>query len=534
MANELLSALIAVAGRLNELATEDERLRAGLRSLGQSLLRLTDEKSGAAASGEIVAALAGSGAVAEAPAAPAPAVAKISKLPPIRTVDMPPIMAPVSPPLVRDEEPASESPARPAPAIVWPERSRPSYTVTDEDLPLIETRCRMKSEGARWAALRRRRLTEGADFRAEIDPADKDIIARAKMIPDCFLWMNHPSGPNPTDLSLFDDCGGCFEALAEAAAMLKDLRAEMPSESEIFQQALDLAAEAQSAVRASIVRMEGPTDGDQLRMYNWLKAAANEHHIFIRRYMRADDPADPKNWRDIMARIETHLARVQDSRKRSKQRFKRISKLRYLIGQLPAVDDARRDDHWREVAECVEELSADGVPPSSLEIREVLLPVMDLIPERDDYPASFQIALREIGKFRAERADEEAGDEVVEQDSPEVQEVARLLDGKAVLLIGGIRRPHAHRSLEETFRLKELVWPETREHMSLDAFIPIVARSDVALVLLAIRWSSHSYGEVKEFCDHYGKPLVRLPAGYSANQVASQILSQCSGKLAEV
>jgi hypothetical protein len=85
--------------------------------------------------------------------------------------------------------------------------------------------------------------------------------------------------------------------------------------------------------------------------------------------------------------------------------------------------------------------------------------------------------------------------------------------------------------LRTALGLKELFWIETREHESIDTFEPYIARPEVALVLLAIRWSSHSFGEVKRFCDRHGKPLVRLPAGYNPNQVALQILSQCSEQL---
>jgi hypothetical protein len=53
----------------------------------------------------------------------------------------------------------------------------------------------------------------------------------------------------------------------------------------------------------------------------------------------------------------------------------------------------------------------------------------------------------------------------------------------------------------------------------------------MALVLLAVRWSSHSFGEVRQSCDRHGKPLVRLPGGYNPNQVAAQILSQCGERL---
>jgi hypothetical protein len=106
-----------------------------------------------------------------------------------------------------------------------------------------------------------------------------------------------------------------------------------------------------------------------------------------------------------------------------------------------------------------------------------------------------------------------------------------LLDGRSAVLIGGICNRESQRLLETSLGLTELIWIETREHQSIRAFEPPIARPDVALVLLAIRWSSHAFGEVKQFCDRHGKPLVRLPGGYSPNQVAAQIVLQCSEKL---
>jgi len=49
--------------------------------------------------------------------------------------------------------------------------------------------------------------------------------------------------------------------------------------------------------------------------------------------------------------------------------------------------------------------------------------------------------------------------------------------------------------------------------------------------MLAIRWCSHSYKDVKRFCDRYSIPLVRLPAGLHPNQVAAHILGQCGERL---
>jgi hypothetical protein len=94
------------------------------------------------------------------------------------------------------------------------------------------------------------------------------------------------------------------------------------------------------------------------------------------------------------------------------------------------------------------------------------------------------------------------------------------------VLIGGERRPDAYAALKSAFGLKELIWVETREHEPTELFEPFVARDEVALVLLAIRWSSHSYTDVRQYCGKYDKPLVRLPGGYNPNQVAFQVLQQ--------
>ena len=75
--------------------------------------------------------------------------------------------------------------------------------------------------------------------------------------------------------------------------------------------------------------------------------------------------------------------------------------------------------------------------------------------------------------------------------------VRDMLRGTTVVFIGGDPRPAAQASLEQAFELAELVWLPSEEHQSIELFRPHVARSAVALVMLAIRWSSHSFGEPK-------------------------------------
>lgn len=82
-----------------------------------------------------------------------------------------------------------------------------------------------------------------------------------------------------------------------------------------------------------------------------------------------------------------------------------------------------------------------------------------------------------------------------------------------------------------SFGLADVRWLCTPDHTSFTVFEPDVARPEVALVLLAIRWSNHDYDGVRAYCEAYGKPLIRLPGGYNANQVAHHILTQAGDRL---
>ena len=161
------------------------------------------------------------------------------------------------------------------------------------------------------------------------------------------------------------------------------------------------------------------------------------------------------------------------------------------------------------------------MPASNTDLRDMLVPIVDDIPEME-IPDGFQRVLGEVDRYLATQMP--PAQQIVREVSAEVQKVADLYKGKTMVLIGGDRRPHAYEALKSAFCLKELIWIATRDHESTDIFVPYIARPDVDVVLLAIRWSSHSYGDVKVICDKFGKEFYRLPAGYNPNQVAHQIL----------
>jgi hypothetical protein len=394
----------------------------------------------------------------------------------------------------------------------------------DERLAPLEARCRGKAEAARWLATRLHQLRDGLDPGLEDAPADPVISAWTDRVADGFYWQHAPESSQPSDIEALGDLGGCFEAAAEALALVRRL----PGHAKAMEPVLPLLAEAQSAVRVAIQRIQAPEDADQVQVFEWLKAATARHRVFLRRFMRSDDPADPAGWPDLLARIEKIAAKHGQARRPSRLE-PLFQALRAHLANLRGGEAAEPD--WREVIRDVEELVSNGLPPSNRQIRELLLPAINELPDSADLPPGFRLVLREIDRFLATAA---APAESSTQPEPaaEVKQAARLLGGRSVVLIGGSRRREAQQALERALGLKELVWVETKEHQSIDAFEPVVARPDVALVLLAIRWSSHAFGDVKLMCDRHGKALVRLPGGYNANQVATQILAQSSDHLA--
>ena len=334
-----------------------------------------------------------------------------------------------------------------------------------------------------------------------------------------FYWAGTDDPSTTTDIALLDHLGGCFETVAEGLLLVRDARHRRGG----LERALPLLAEAQSALRHSLRRLKAQEDPDQSEVYERVRNAAARHHLFLKRFMRADDQADPAGWPSLLARIEAQAG----SGPQSQRQTTLLDRLRSLC---TPTGSGRTDESWRSIIVVVEGLIGEGTPPSRREVRELLLPFLDELPEAEEMPPGFRLVLREIDGYLATRHTLAAPATSQGPTAP-VREAARLLSGRSVVLIGGLRRSEAQRSLKSALGLKELVWVGTREHQPVTTFEPAIARPDVAVVLLAIRWSSHAFGDVKHFCDQHGKPLVRLPGGYNPNQVAAQILSQCGEQL---
>ncbi len=504
MADDLTSALAKLA------AWAEPRLAAW----AEPRLRADPELSAAvAALARTVAAWAEGGAVPVAVAAPLPAVDPVVAAPPavpsIPISQLPPLRFHLDPP----------PPLAPSPAA-HDERELALVPPT-----LVADRCRVKGEACVLVARR-----EGDPHAGRDAGAEAALQARAAALPDCNLWMLNRE-PVVSAPRAWEDLAGAFSAAAEAALLLHGWeQSPGPVADRLAPKVLSLAAEAQSVLLYAVadvrdVRM----DYDQVQLFARVRTTARDRHIFIPRYLKREDRADPANWGDVARRVAELRSQFQTVGDRDKHRAKALNNLRFKLGRLRE-RPAEATGEWERVLELVDELVAGGLPPSHADLRDMLLPLVEDVPDDPPPSPNVQLVLREIDRYVESRPEADPPARPP-RPTPEVAEAADLLRGREVVLIGGQARPIHKAALMRAFGLADVRWLVTPEHTSFTVFEPDIAKPEVAVVLLAIRWSNHDYDNVKEYCDSYGKPLVRLPGGYNANQVAHHILSQAGSRL---
>ena len=334
MTEDLSIAADVLLRRLAPLVSQDAQLLAVLRDLAQQFLALTEAYSPPAVAVEVVAG--------------EPAVTEVALPAPAQHVALP-------------SAPGIEIP------VSWFRR----ILTADGDLQLIDARCRLKAEGARWAAARRRSLQDGVDYYAEIEPRDREIISKAKTLEDCFLWMNHSSAPVPADLRLWDDVAGCFEAAAMAVAVLRQVIENGEKYRGFLEKAVDLAAEAQSALRGAVEMVDGKPDSDQFKIFHWLRRVGT----------RSRSPSLAScGWTTPPTRPDGTIYRspgqldseIEAVRQQDKQRVKLLKKAQYhaqIIG-----DGRGTEADWTKVIDAVNTLVGGGMPASNTELRNMLAP----------------------------------------------------------------------------------------------------------------------------------------------------------------
>lgn len=539
---QLLAALTPLIERLQKIACTDPDVRAELRRLGEAIVAFASELQ---ATERIVEA--GASAPPTLTATPLPTA--IVALPEASTTEAV-YVAPVAESQLADVPAASPLGAALPTSKIHP-MAKPhknwlpqsalqlrgaeqslAAEVSAFDLSAFAQRCAIKKEGATWAVERQQRLAQGITNDLQLESYRQELIHHAQSMADCYLWMCPREAPPLATPVQFEHIVGCFAVMMDTADLLQTILREGEEPSSFLEEALHLAAQAQATLRKGVAAIYDTPDNDQTRFFRWLKDITVLYQMKIP-YMTSRNAAEPAAWGPLQARVRALATKIQVVEQSSKVRKKLMGKVQHRCKLIREHKGVERLDDWQRLNVAVTELIETGLPPSNSELRQHLLPVIDDLPETVELSKNFYRVLRELDRFLAEHpptVDNMAANSAAISPIAEVQRVRVLLRDRVVLLIGGERRPSAIAALTLAFDLKELIWLESYEKTHIN-FEHYVARADVAVVILAIRWAPHSHGEVKEFCHQYNKPFVRLTAGYNPNRVAYTLLNQVSHQL---
>jgi hypothetical protein len=291
------------------------------------------------------------------------------------------------------------------------------------------------------------------------------------------------------------------------------------------EQCFMLLAETVSALRVQVLETLGVDDPDQDGAFNWLRERTQAERIYVARHMRLDDPADPAAHDERHKRIRTLEERIRRTRayeRRQDHEVRRIGRLVRLISG--GADDAAK--YWGKLDHAMVRICDGGISPRHQQLRRLLAPLAGETPIDMALSPTLTTALEASEQWALRQAEAER-----RREPPEVGRVRRVLEGRRVVIIGGDRREAQEEKLCRQLGLAGVEWVETSPHTSVETFRAPITRDGVAVVLLLIRWSSHSYGEVKQICRDHERALVRVKAGYSLNRIAVEICRQVIDQL---
>lgn len=114
---------------------------------------------------------------------------------------------------------------------------------------------------------------------------------------------------------------------------------------------------------------------------------------------------------------------------------------------------------------------------------------------------------------------------------PHVLEVRRLLAGRPITLLAGIRKASHHQALEQALGA-EVDWVESGEYAH-GTHAASRITSETGVVVLGIRWMGHAHNGLRDVAREQDVPCVMHPGGLSPSSVAYQILQQAGRQLGE-
>ncbi|UYV14151.1 MAG: hypothetical protein NCW75_07625 [Phycisphaera sp.] len=408
------------------------------------------------------------------------------------------------------------------------------------DLERISTRCRVKATSCRHQILRQNQERDTPE-EFESRQVMNDLIAQAKTIPDCFLWMFFRKGL-PTSDEQLELIARCYEAVADTADLCHAIEPiDYWPDEDAVREALQLLSTTSSALRVSLEHtwLTQP-DIDQNEVHQWLKLVTAEHRYHVRNHMQLSDPADPEVDAPAARELAREmLSRLKDQRARRERAERLLKKALYHAQKIRDAADSPYDeeppDHdCQKVNEAIGALIAldpQGIDGMIRELAAIALP--------EAFPAGVEAHDRLVAAAAQNAADSKPQKKPTDEDTPQgrtwsddVLQVRKLFGGGRIVVIGGEPRRDAIERMIDAFELDGVEWPQLTEHGSAEPMRAPISGPSTRLVVIIIKLTGHEHADrARDFARQASVPLVHMPAGYNPEQIAAEVLNQASGQL---
>lgn len=262
-----------------------------------------------------------------------------------------------------------------------------------EDIDQLEKRLLLKIEASRWALERDRLLKNSVNFQTEIEPKDHNLLARARELTNCYLWMNNPETAPVIATETYEMLADAYSAAACCVGFMRQLieLVDRSPKSEILNRilrdALYITATAQSALRRVTYDVSGREDQDQIRIHRWLTFLTKRYGIYVNRHMKKDSLA-PKDRiyviPDYIARLRKEVEKLGQRQKILTEGFRRIQ---YHASRMTSENG--NDYDWNKIIETVDELVDAGIPANDERFKTALkdiLPSLKTVPPYKEHP----------------------------------------------------------------------------------------------------------------------------------------------------
>ncbi|MBC7771009.1 MAG: hypothetical protein H7210_00805 [Pyrinomonadaceae bacterium] len=402
------------------------------------------------------------------------------------------------------------------------------------DLALVEERSLLKAAACRLF-IERRGISPDSAEEMETRTRMNHMIAQAKAMPNCFLWVFWRERVQPDDQTLRQIAEN-YDAHAAAVGLMRRLTGSGEKESSSdLETAFYLLAEANSSLR---VAMESTWltdhDRDQADIHTWLRQETASRRIYIGQYMTVDNPADPAEAAHLIGRIREFQAKIEDRAGRVKSIKSALTQVRYHSNMIVKNAPEPSENDWRKISQALEKLRLLAVPHTDRRFTEALGAQAGLLcPPALAEELGLTEVLAHVGAATSAAEEPDSQDETPERGwSAQVGTVREWLRGRRMVLMGGERNVQAIERLKDAFELSDVDWVPLTEHGSALPMRGPIQRPDTAVVVVILKLAGHLHAdEAQTYSAEAGKPCVLLTGGYNPERVAQDIVQQASDRL---